>query len=257
MATVLQIARYPLKGANAQRLDRVALTPGAGLPGDRRFALLRPGAKIEPHAFAPKSAFFQLARDPRLAAIDVAWEEETQHLQIRRAGRPVARGQPLNPVGRALLDQFFAAYLGAVGGAPKIVARGDAFGLEGFWDVEEPLVSILNLASLREVSRVGGAEAEPARFRGNLLVDLGRPWAEDALAGRRFTIGAAAFEGVEPITRCAATNVAPAGEPDAGARDRNYPKLLNDAFGRGACGLYARVVGAGAVAVGDALVAEP
>ena len=35
---VAQICRYPLKGLNAEQLERVTLSPGAGLPHDRRFA---------------------------------------------------------------------------------------------------------------------------------------------------------------------------------------------------------------------------
>ncbi len=37
--TVAEICRYPVKGLNAERLARVLLTPGEGLPHDRRFAL--------------------------------------------------------------------------------------------------------------------------------------------------------------------------------------------------------------------------
>jgi hypothetical protein len=38
-ATVAAIYRYPVKGLSAERLDRVALTPGECLPHDRRFAI--------------------------------------------------------------------------------------------------------------------------------------------------------------------------------------------------------------------------
>ena len=249
---VIAIARYPMKGMSGEALDKATLAPGTGVPGDRRFAILRPGARADLDGFTPKSAFFQLARDPKLATLSVAWEDDSAHLQISRNGRPVARGQPLNPVGRALLEQFFSAFLGAVGGAPKIAARADADGGKGFWDVAEPLVSIINATSLNELARAGEAPAAAERFRGNLLVDLGEPWAEDAWVGAQFKIGGVTFEGVEAVTRCAATNVAPTGDPQAGVRDRNYPRLLDAAFARETFGVYARVISEGDILSGQA-----
>lgn len=251
--TVIALARYPVKGFNAESLPAVTLRPGAGLPADRRLAVLRPGARLEVEGHTPKSAFLTLARDPKIATLDVRWEGGSAHLQILRGGRPVARGQPDTPVGRALLDQFFAAWLGSTAGSPKIVACEDEGGGSGFWDVAEPLVSIVNAASLAELARVGNAPAEAERFRGNIVIDGGVAWREDALVGQRFTIGDVAFEGVEPIIRCAATNVSPAGAADSGARHRNYPRLLQQAFDRDSCGLYARVIAGGALRPGDTL----
>jgi uncharacterized protein YcbX len=36
--SVIDIYRYPVKGLNAESLERVELSPGQGLPHDRRFA---------------------------------------------------------------------------------------------------------------------------------------------------------------------------------------------------------------------------
>ncbi len=60
--TVAQICRYPVKGLNAERLARVALSPGEGLPHDRRFALAH-GSTV----FDPKTHFLMLMRDEKLA----------------------------------------------------------------------------------------------------------------------------------------------------------------------------------------------
>lgn len=250
-ARLLRILRYPVKGLTAEPLDDATLTPGAGLPHDRRVAILRPGAKAE-DGFTPKSAFHQLVRDSKLATLDCKWEEDSNHLQILRDGRPVARGQPDTPIGKALLEQFFSAFLNPAGGGVKIVARSDRAGGEGFWDIPDPWLSIVNAASLREMARVDdGAPAAAERFRPNLEVDLLRPWAEGDLVGVRFRLGDAVLEGVEPIVRCAATSVAPSGTPEAGTRDRNYLRLLSTSFGRTECGIYARVVEAGRIAPGD------
>ena len=49
------------------------------------------------------------------------------------------------------------------------------------------------------------------------------------------------------IERCAATDV----DPATGQRDRTIPKTLMRAFGHTDCGVYAEVVAAGTIAVGD------
>jgi uncharacterized protein YcbX len=49
--------------------------------------------------------------------------------------------------------------------------------------------------------------------------------------------------------RCAATNV----DPVTGARDLAIPQSLLQTFGHADCGVYAEVMAAGEVAIGDAL----
>ena len=49
--------------------------------------------------------------------------------------------------------------------------------------------------------------------------------------------------------RCAATNV----DPDTGIRDLNIPKTLMQTFGHADCGVYAEVIAAGEIAVGDTI----
>ena len=51
------------------------------------------------------------------------------------------------------------------------------------------------------------------------------------------------------IVRCAATNV----DPDTGIRDLSIPDTLMRSFGHADCGVYAEVIEAGEVAVGDEL----
>src|SRR3546814_12301695 len=67
-ATVQQICRYPVKGLNADLLPRVVLTPGRGLPDDRRFAIaygLGTGAR---------RGYLDLVREERLAQLRVAYD---------------------------------------------------------------------------------------------------------------------------------------------------------------------------------------
>jgi len=240
------IYRYPVKGLSAEPLDRVALTAGRALPGDRRFALARAAAGIDPDApeWQPKGAFLMLMRDERLARLDTRFDAESGRLTIRRDGRQVAQGRITEPLGRGVIADFIAAFLDLrAGETPHLVEAQD----RAFSDVPDPVVSLINLASVRELSRVLGTPVDLHRFRGNILVDGAEPWQELDWVERGLRVGGAEFEVVADIGRCAATNVNPA----TAVRDLNIPKTLLDAFGRNRMGVYAAVARGGAVAVGD------
>jgi uncharacterized protein YcbX len=242
-----RIFRYPVKGLSAEALDAVALEPGRGLPQDRRFAISHGAWSGEP-GWRPRSQFATLDRHERLAALATRFDAETGHLEVARNGRRVLRAQVTTPTGRMLLDQFLAAYLKADRpGMPHVVeAPGTSFG-----DTEEPLVSILNLASVRDLEqRVVGAPVDPMRLRANLLVEGLAPWEETRWIGRRIRAGEAVLEVVAPIARGEAANV----DPATGQRDLNLPLALRRGYGREDCGVHARVVEGGRVARGDALM---
>ena len=46
--TVTAIYRYPVKGLSAEKMNRVALTPGECLPHDRRFAIALASTRFDP-----------------------------------------------------------------------------------------------------------------------------------------------------------------------------------------------------------------
>ena len=52
---------------------------------------------------------------------------------------------------------------------------------------------------------------------------------------------------LQPITRCAATNV----DPQTAVRDLAIPETLSATYGKPDCGIYLEVVAAGEMKVGD------
>ncbi|HEY5167624.1 MAG TPA: MOSC domain-containing protein, partial [Pseudolabrys sp.] len=75
-------------------------------------------------------------------------------------------------------------------------------------------------------------------------------WHEFDLLGRECAIGKSArVKVIKRIQRCAATDV----DPNTGIRDLTIPRTLTQTFGHADCGVYAEVVAAGDIAVGDAL----
>ena len=67
---VAKIYRYPVKGLSAQDLPEVVLSPGEGLPDDRRFAITHGASAFDPTApeWRPKTDFLNLSKNERLAA---------------------------------------------------------------------------------------------------------------------------------------------------------------------------------------------
>ena len=252
VATIARISRYPVKGLSAQDLDETTLAPDEPVLHDRRFALLHGASSFDIAApqWKPKTNFLMLMRDERLAALDTDYDDATCTLTIRRQGRVVARGRIDTQTGRTLIDQFFAAYMKDEMPGPfrTIEAPGHMFS-----DIAANAVSLINLASARDIERVARAPVDPRRFRGNVLIDGLEKWAEMGWVGRTLRVGSdVRLQVFKTIQRCAATEV----NPDTAQRDLNLPKLLRAGFGHVECGIYAKVVQGGRIAVGDAIVPD-
>jgi len=250
--TIARISRYPVKGLSAQELDAVELSPGEGLPEDRRFALAHGASAFDPAAPAwqPKSNFLVLAKNERLAVLDTEYDPATSTLTVRRNGRQIARGTLTTPTGRLVIEQFFEAYMGeeAFGRVRVVEAPGHMFS-----DARDKYVSLINAATVKDMERVAKAPLDPRRFRGNLLLEGMAPWAEHELLGRTLTIGGARLQVERRIPRCTATNV----NLETGERDMNLPLALQRGYGHIDCGIYARVVDGGRIAIGDTVEALP
>src|SRR5690606_37210408 len=108
-------------------------------------------------------------------------------------------------------------------------------------------VSIVNLASVRALEAFVGMPVDPLRFRANFYVDRWPAWHELDLVGSDLASEKARLRVVSQITRCAATEV----NPTTAERDLNIPKKLQKGFGHVFMGIYAEVIGAGRVEVGD------
>ena len=100
-AIIAKLFRYPVKGLSPQRLDRVDLSVGDGMPGDRRYALARSGVVIDPTAptWMPKRNFLMLQQAHSTG--DVALIKDVTTVEMFEALRPqineqVARGDSLD-----------------------------------------------------------------------------------------------------------------------------------------------------------------
>ena len=245
-ASIAHIYRYPVKSLSAEALPAVTLTAGQALPNDRRFAIAHGASRYDTAnpQWQPKAAFLALVRNARLAKLTSRFDDATEMLVIERDGKPVCRGKLSDPIGRSVIEQFLAAFMGEEArGTPRIaVAEGVAFS-----DVPEPYVSVIGLASVADLERVVRAPVAPVRFRANFYVEGLAPWAEFGWLGKTVKIGGATLEVIRRIGRCAATEV----NPTNGARDLRVLASLQGGFSHTDMGVYARVIGSGPVKLGD------
>lgn len=250
---IAAIYRYPVKGLSAETLDQAALSPYETIPCDRIYAVENgPGRFEAAHPrHLPKINFLMLMRDERLASFQSRYDEGTEKLTILRGGEPVCSGRLSEKSGRAIIEQFLAAYMQkSLRGPPRIVrAPGHSFS-----DTTAKCLHVINLASVRELEREMERPVDPRRFRANLVIDTAEPWAELAWVGKCLLAGEARLEVWKRTNRCAATNV----DPETGRRDMDIPAVLARRFGHTDFGVYARVTEGGLIACGTPIrEAEP
>ncbi|MBB3066317.1 MOSC domain-containing protein [Limibacillus halophilus] len=250
-ATLEQIWRYPVKSLDGQALQEVSVAADCLLPHDRRFAISYGSRnQVIDGRWASKNSFFNLMRDEKLAQLRVTFDVDSGVMSILRGGRRVAQGNVTEPLGRMILEQFLTAYLAESGRGPvKLQERHE----HGFTDVEEPVVSLVNLASISDLERVLGQPADPRRFRANLLIAGLAAWEERSWLGKRLRIGDVEVHVMTPIGRCAATEV----NPESGRRDLMVLKGLARGFSHSEMGVYARIIRGGKLGVGDTVERLP
>lgn len=245
---ITDIVRYPVKGMSGEHLHEVALTHGLGLPDDRRFALSHGSTAFDIKApqWMPKSNFLMLAKNEKLAQLQTKFDSDSGQLTIERGGKQVVAGKITEPMGRTIVAQFFAGFLGdQARGAPKLIeAPGHMFS-----DVREKCVSIINIASIKDLERVARCELDPLRFRGNVMIEGAAPWQEFDWVDREIEISGVRLKILSKIRRCPATSVNPA----TAERDINVPQTLQRGFGHVHMGIYAEVLNDGRISVGNEL----
>jgi uncharacterized protein YcbX len=255
ITTVAAIYRYPIKGLSAEKINRVALSPGRCLPHDRRFAIALGSTRFDPQRpqWLPKTHFIMLMRDEKLAQLHTCFDAKSGVLSITENGRVLLRGQITEPEGCRLVAEFLGDFLGdTVRGPLRVIeAPGHAFAdaRRRPHATTDKYVSLINRASIAALEASVGVSVDPLRFRANVYFGGAPAWSEHDWIGSEITLGAARLRVISPITRCAATEV----NPVTAKRDLDVVGALGRAFGHINMGVYAEVSEGGEIAVGDSL----
>ena len=248
--TVHSIYRHPIKGLTPESLSAVTLTPGRAVPNDRRFALALGSTPTEAASmrWMSKSNFLMLQKNERLAQLETSFDDETDTLRVRQGEQTLAIGKLTDEIGRSTIENFFGAYMNKEAqGQPKVVEAAFNHVLS---DHATPVISIINLSSLRDLEKRTQRVVDPLRFRANIWLDGVPPWAEFKWINKNILIGTVYFTVTSRIDRCAAINV----NPKTAERDQNIIKALKRGYQHIDFGIFGEAETAGTINVGDELL---
>ena len=248
-ARIAALYRHPVKGFTPERLQTADLVAGACFPCDRLYAVEDGPSGFDPAApvHISKMRFTVLARLAQVAAVRTAYDETSGVLTATAQGFDDFAGDLRDAAGRAGFEAWLAAFLGDEARGALRVLEGP--GAHRFMDSRSGYVSIVNLASVRDLEARLGRPVDPLRFRANLYVEGWPAWIENEWTGRAMAVGGARAEVLKPIVRCAATHV----DPVTAAQDIDLVKALFEHYGHMFCGVYVNVTQAGRVSEGEAV----
>jgi len=244
--------RYPVKGLTAEALEVAEVEAGGCIPWDRAFALAQGDSGFDPDApvWRQKANFLCQMKNARAAALFSFFDPRSGMLAIRAPDGSSVVENALEEAGRERIGSFLTAYMGdEARGTPRFHHVPG----HSFCDQRGKVVSLINLASLRDFEAKVGARRHRRRFRANVWFSGASAWSEREWIGRQIQVGGAALRVVKPITRCAATEV----NPETAERDADPVAELRRLYDHIELGVHAQVIEGGRFAVGDAIEVLP
>ncbi len=240
--------RYPVKGLTAEALESAEVEADGCIPWDRAFALARGDAGFDPATprWLQKLNFMCQARDAKIAGLASVFEPRDGTLTIRAPDGGGVSANALSATGRTEITRFLTLYLGDDGrGAPAFHHVPG----HSFCDQREQVVSLINMASLRDYEAKAGARRHRRRFRANVWFSGAPAWSERGWVGQEIQLGGAVLRITRGIVRCAATEV----NPETAERDIDPVAELRQFYGHTELGIHAKVIERGRFAIGDSI----
>jgi uncharacterized protein len=244
--------RYPVKGLTAEALEAAEVEQGGCIPWDRAFALAQGDAGFDPQQpqWLQKTNFMCQMKNARIAALFSFFDARSGMLAIRAPDGTAVVENALTGEGRDRIGSFLTDYLGEdARGTPRFHHIPG----HSFCDQRRKVISLINLASLRDYEAKVGERRHRRRFRANVWFSGASAWSEREWVGRQLQIGGAVLQVTKPITRCPATEV----NPETAERDADPLAELGRLYGHVELGVHAAVVEGGQFAVGDAIEVLP
>ncbi len=249
--TVTGLNRFPVKGLSAEPLEALTLSQGDGVPGDRLFGFARYNSGFNPQnpEPLPKERFVVLVKEAALAGLKTTFDDATRTLKIVAGGSVHSFGMDdINA--RAEAGVFLHKTLALSDPEPPVFVSAAPHRFTDVSVVSPQMmnaISLINLASLKDLSTRVGADVHPARFRANIEIDGLPPFSELDGVGRKLAFGDVVLRILSRTKRCAATEV----NPLTAERDLKVPYLLRQALGHTDMGVYVEVVKGGSLTSGQ------
>lgn len=258
MPTVARLSISPVKGLRLFHPDSIEIGLD-GVPGDRVFYLVDEEGRMANGKLVGELVQVEARLDAGLDRLTLrfpggggAGGGGVVEGDARTLGAAVETSFYGRPVTGRVVEGPFAEALSETAGRAVRLVRADH--VSAACDVLHP-VSLLSRGSCEELARRSGDPrlADDRRFRMLIVVDGCAEHEEDTWAGRRVRIGDAVIGVAGDVGRCVITGHS----PDTGRTEADTLKEIaayrGAPEGRISFGMYADVVGAGRVRVGDSV----
>jgi uncharacterized protein YcbX len=260
---ISRIRVYPLKGAAGLDLESTELDP-FGIPGDRRWMLVRPDGGFISQRSHPRLCLVRIDKPNGLEAVKGSGFSARAPGMEPLALEPVVHGERMEVKVHSdrfsalradeTADRWFSSFLGE---GCRLVFMPE--------DISRPVdpdyapghrVSFadgypLHLTAEESLEALNGILTSPLsmlRFRPNLVVRGGKAWEEDLW--RRVEVGNVTLEMVKPCARCSVTTVDP-GTATLGREPLRAFKGFREWEGKVYFGQNAVFFGSGRIRLGD------
>jgi hypothetical protein len=147
------------------------LRAGNSLKDDRRSAIALGSTNLDLSGggWVAKNYFLMQAK-PKTYSARKIYDPCIQTLTIFRGSKQVTSVQLTTIIGRTIVEYFLTAYMGDnTQRRLKVLETQEAKMLS---DQARPRISLINLASVRDISRIMGVKINSIRFRGNINFEL-------------------------------------------------------------------------------------
>ncbi len=248
MALLTEIWRHPIKSHGREQLAQIKLSQGKCIPWDRRWAMAHEMASIDPEAteWAPCSNFSRGAKAPKLQAITADVDLQMQKVTLRHPNLRDLTIDPDNDADGLSLIKWVMPISPTNRALPARIVRAKG---RGMTDTDYPSISLINMASHRDVSVHIEQKLSHLRWGGNLILENLEPWEEMDWIGRTIRVGQAELEIREAITRCNATKA----NTKTGELDADTLGALQSGWGHKQMGIYGVVTKTGDIHQGDSV----
>ena len=244
-----ELWHFPVKGFGGNQVPLAKLQQGGYFPNDRRFAM---SIGSEKTAAASEGTWFRKAHFLQLMSHDLLAEYSCRYddaanpkLELLHHGVTCLSIDPAEPNDCQRFEDFFFTLLGSkLRGKPRLMTMKH----QAYSDQSTALISIASKASLDAFAKATNTKPDSRRFRINIIIDGGAPFAEEALIGKTLRCGDALLLVKEPVGRCAAINVDPA---TAKRNPDDYVRFMKAHFGHSNLGIFAEAINGGIIRLGD------
>jgi MOSC domain-containing protein len=254
---IQRLSVTPIKGLGLHHPDRLSLA-SHGAEGDREFFLA-----------AEDDSLLSLTRTGAWAHLRAEYSSERRELALFDGDRELCRA-PAEPDAHTRVDFYGSRWVPAdrvPGPWDELLselARKQVRLLRGAQPgagIDTAPVTVLGGASVAGLAERLDSPVDPRRFRMTLDLETSRAHEEDQWSGAVLAGDDVRLRILGPVPRCAAVTR----HPDEGNRDlpvvraiKAYRGLQDTVSGKGVCfGMYAEVIHAGTVRVGEVLTLEP